>query len=1047
MRSDLAVNVASESAQLDLDDYIEPFESARVTDSDVDLARFGPDKRHPKYAQIMVELLRVDLEYCWQRGERDKLVEYQSRFPDVLSVPDHLQQVAFEEFRLRRLAGENVSPDEYRQGCSIPTDTWPDLPVGEEFDTPRRDDLGNSWDGGLSDIDRDTAGRLAIAERQLPKVGDRFLDFELAAELGEGAFGRVYLARQGDLANRFVALKITAQLSDEPHRLAQLQHTNIVPIYSLHNLGPLQAVCMPFLGPNTLADVLRTFQISRSIPVSGKALVNTMAARQLSTVVREATKDAGTEQDGDPDESSRAPDGIRLLGTMTYQNAVAWIAWKVAAGLAHAHEHGIVHRDLKPANILLTDDGEPLILDFNLASRETALTPSTALVGGTLPYMAPEHIEALRSGGVVDARSDVYSLGVILFEMLTGQCPYPIRRGTVEQAASQMLDDRKTPAPSVRSLNKAVMPDLDSIVSRCLALDSSRRYVTARQLQEDLERHVGNRPLLHAPNRSIAQRVVKWVRRHPRLSSATSIASLSVVVIVALVAVLWMRGVRIAQNEALESLRMFQADLATVRASLNVPLASDDALGEDMATAERALARYGVLSSTDWRQTTAFVYLAPADRKTLERDTCMMLYLLAAGKAQQAVRNSDDDSRRQMLDEALRLNDVAQQTWNGLTVPRAYLLQRARFVRRAGRADEADKLRRQASDLPPSGERDEYLAAVESAENHDYRAAAGLLQQLLLRSPQDWKMWHGLGGCYFSMRRFGEAEGCYSTCIALRPELHVVYSYRGISRLEQEKYAAARDDFEHVLQLRPGRPSALVNRALASRGLGETEEAIEDLTLALQNGATQTRVYFLRSRLKLQIGDKQGAQLDREEGLRSEPSDELSWVARGVAQLKNDPERALDDFRSALKVSPGSRPAFQNIAHVLSDRLGRNDEAIETMDRIVALEPDDPASLASRGVLLARVGASERAHADGDAALKTGTEPLTIYQVGCIFSLTSRHQAEDGDRAVQLIAAAMKKDPSLVNIAARDPDLAPLREDARFRRLIGAAQTLDRAAK
>src|SRR5205807_9952023 len=98
--------------------------------------------------------------------------------------------------------------------------------------------------------------------------------FQLTAELGRGTFGRVYLARQGDLANRAVALKISVDLTGESQMLAQLQHTNIVPVYSVHQAGPLHAVCMPYFGPTTLADVLKDLQGHETPPESGRALVN-----------------------------------------------------------------------------------------------------------------------------------------------------------------------------------------------------------------------------------------------------------------------------------------------------------------------------------------------------------------------------------------------------------------------------------------------------------------------------------------------------------------------------------------------------------------------------------------------------------------------------------------------------------------------------------------------------------------------------------------------------------------------------------------------------
>ena len=197
------MNVASQPAPAELDDYIERYESARAAGGDVDVAQFSPDKDHPNYAEIMVELLRVDLEYGWQRGQRDLLARWQSRFADVLRVPDHLQQVAFEEFRLRRQSGEDVSAEQYRTRYGISTDSWPDLPLGDEAASSAREDTGDSWFRELSSVDPDMVGRLAGAARQLPAVGERFLDFDLVGELGQGAFGRVYLARQGDHACAF----------------------------------------------------------------------------------------------------------------------------------------------------------------------------------------------------------------------------------------------------------------------------------------------------------------------------------------------------------------------------------------------------------------------------------------------------------------------------------------------------------------------------------------------------------------------------------------------------------------------------------------------------------------------------------------------------------------------------------------------------------------------------------------------------------------------------------------------------------------------------
>src|SRR5262249_18374461 len=145
---------------------------------------------------------------------------------------------------------------------------------------------------------------------------------------------------------------------------------------------------------------------------------------------------------------------------------------RLADGLAHAHERGIVHRDLKPANVLLTDEGQPMLLDFNLAAdaNDPAFT-AAALVGGTLPYMAPEQLRALRDGPggrPADARADLYALGLILHELLTGRHPFPVHRGAVERVVPLMALDRRGPPPSARPGNASVTPAADSILRRCL---------------------------------------------------------------------------------------------------------------------------------------------------------------------------------------------------------------------------------------------------------------------------------------------------------------------------------------------------------------------------------------------------------------------------------------------------------------------------------------------------------------------------------------------------------------------------------------------------
>jgi serine/threonine protein kinase len=289
--------------------------------------------------------------------------------------------------------------------------------------------------------DPHAAAQLAQAVTRMPQVGSDFQGFHLQAELGRGAFCRAYLAQQGDLANRLVVLKIGPHLTGESYTLAQLQHTHIVPIYSFHRLGPFHAVCMPYFGATTLADVLADLHAAETLPTSGRELVAILEARRNA---REAQLCQVTRP------SSWRRDTLQMLEQLTYVEAILWLTERLAEGLAHAHERGILHRDLKPANILLTDDGQPVLSDFNL-SEDTKLRTSAraARIGGTLGYMAPEHLDTFQGGKQpVDGRSDLYALGMILFELLTRRNAF--RDSTRSVAGCAGCDDRCAPPTASR---------------------------------------------------------------------------------------------------------------------------------------------------------------------------------------------------------------------------------------------------------------------------------------------------------------------------------------------------------------------------------------------------------------------------------------------------------------------------------------------------------------------------------------------------------------------------------------------------------------------
>ena len=195
---------------------------------------------------------------------------------------------------------------------------------------------------------------------------------------------------------------------------------------------------------------------------------------------------------------------------------VSWalrIACDVAHGLAHAHERGIVHRDIKPANILLADDGRAMLLDFNLSDRNVVGGCANLFVGGTLPYMSPEQLESIDRGNRVGFTADVFSLGAVLFEMLTRDRPFVVpRQQDLGGAVEQMVASRRQGPPRLRSGDAFIPPSLTAIVQKCLAPDPAQRYPSASELADDLAAQLDDRPLVHTPNPSIRERLAKWGR-------------------------------------------------------------------------------------------------------------------------------------------------------------------------------------------------------------------------------------------------------------------------------------------------------------------------------------------------------------------------------------------------------------------------------------------------------------------------------------------------------------------------------------------------------
>jgi serine/threonine protein kinase/tetratricopeptide (TPR) repeat protein len=837
--------------------------------TDVVTPDFSLDPLH-----ALAENLAADMADAWRCGRRVCAEDHLQRYPQLLDCQQAAFRLICEEICLRQEAGLAIERQKFLERFP----QWQsELVLLLDCHDLLQPELGRS---------------------QASPSGPILDDFHSLAELGRGAQGRVFLARQISLGDRPVVLKVTPRHGREHLSLARLQHTHIAPLYWVHDdpARDQRILCMPFFGTVTLAEVLTALKDKPPGQRSGADLVAVLDQAQAKVHVDL------------PGQGPYRPQ----LERESFARVAAWIGSCLADALQYAHDRGLCHLDLKPSNILLARDGQPLLLDFHLAREPISPgRPHLEGVGGTPMYMSPEQRAVVAAicdhkplTLSVDGRSDIYSLGLILYQLLGGPVPVPV------------------PVPRLESCNRGVSTGLADILHKCIAPEATDRYRTAGALAADFRRHLYDQPLRGVRNRNWKERWDKWNRRDPRALKLRVVTALLFLMVLGAGIFLFLQH-RTQQRERLatitQRLRQGVALLKEERYDEAIAaLSSGGKLAQDTSGASDMAQQFETRLALAHVKQKAQILHAIADRlrfKASGPDSPSGLAALAAdcGKlweSRERILAFFDRQDEALLQQQVRtdLLDVAT-IWTDLesrlSVTKSASSHRAALDVLA----EAEKI----FGSNPVLQRERYLhaSALGLAEQADAAAAA------IKRQPPATAWEHyALGRSYLLVGDLQHAAGHLDQAVALDPGGFWPNFYQGMGAYRRGNYHDAVSAFRAALSISP-RAVVYYNRGLAYSRLNDTEHALNDYGQALRLDPNLAEAALNRGILYFQQKDFANAAADLKYALAkgSDPAATHYNLALVFAAEKKGPD-ALFEAQQALKWQPEHREARELAARL-----------------------------------------------------------------------------------------------------------------------------------